>query len=126
MQCTKHILQQKQKHQAKDRFRTTNLVLSNALVVNRHGTSLPSPYHLPANPPVPLPSLHKTDPIATGISLDLECASSSVHTKERETPQRKRSIQRRLWRRQRITLVPSRPVPSRPLRLPRHGTKKPR
>jgi len=64
MQCTKHILQQKKRQQAKDRFRTTNLVLSNALVVNRHGTSLPSPYHLPANPPVPLPSLHKTDPIA--------------------------------------------------------------
>jgi hypothetical protein len=124
MQCTKHIPQQKQKQRAKDRFRTSNLVLSNALVVNRHGTSLPSPYHLPANPPVPLPSLHKTDPIATGISLDLECASSSVHTKERETPQRKRSIQRRLWRRQRITRFPSRPVPSRPLRLPRHGTKK--
>jgi hypothetical protein len=40
------------------------LVLSNALVVNRHSTSLPSPYHLPAKAPVPLPSLHKTDPIA--------------------------------------------------------------
>jgi hypothetical protein len=61
MQCTKQILQQKQKQQAKDRFRTTNLVLSNALVVNRHGTSLPSPYHLPANPPSP--SLPSTKPI---------------------------------------------------------------
>jgi hypothetical protein len=111
MQCTKHILQQKQKQQAKDRFRTTNLVLSNALVENRNGTSLSSPYHLPTKPPVPFPPLQKTDPIATGISLDLECATPSVHTKERETPQRKRSIQRRLWRKQRITLFPSRLVP---------------
>jgi hypothetical protein len=65
MQCTKHILQQKQKQQAKDRFRTTNLVLSIALVVNRHGTSLSSPYHLPANPPVPL--LTSTKPIRSPL-----------------------------------------------------------